>query len=199
MDAFYCLHHIRFELNALEAKERPESKPGIHWAHFYGDGKDGGQPGPPVSDVHEVLNRYAAQEALKYAPEAMHDGIWDLDAVEVYGSNIADLSPNVTQIHDIRWVFQGGSPDFDFISYWNSGFVSNDYANECICANWLAWHVKKDDLAVRYINMAAWAEESQTKTIEFNQPIPVGAQIGYPPFPGVDGCERNTRNWPGCS
>ena len=129
MDAFYCLHHIRFELNALEAKERPESKPGIHWAHFYGDGKDGGQPGPPVSDVHEVLNRYAAQEALKYAPEAMHDGIWDLDAVEVYGSNIADLSPNVTQIHDIRWAFQGGAPDFNFISYWNSGFASNDYAN----------------------------------------------------------------------
>ena len=57
-----------------------------------------------VSDVHEIFNRYAAQEALVYAGFAMHDGIWDLGSVDmVYGSNVADLSPNVTQVHDILW------------------------------------------------------------------------------------------------
>ena len=184
IDAFYCLHHIRLEVNALESKRRPKSKPGIHWSHFYGDGA-GGQPGPPISDVYEILNRYAAREALKYAEEAMHDGIWDFDKVGVYGSNIADLSPNVTQVHDVRWAFGAGTSGDTF---WNSGFLGFDFADECLCANWLAIHLGKNDLATKFEKLASNAGESQKRPIEFDQPYPpVGAKFGFSsPYSG--GC-----------
>jgi hypothetical protein len=196
MDAFYCLHHIRLELNALEAKERPETKPGIHWSHFYGDGS-GGQPGPPVSDVQEIFNRFAAEEALKYAKEAMHDGIWDLKAVEVYGSNVADLSPNVTQVHDIRWSY---GPGVTGDTFWNSGFLGYDYgATECFCANWLSIHLGKANLTMKFEALRSHAAESQYKIIDFDQGTPNGALIGSsPPYFSVGGCKGKKKSWPGC-
>jgi len=197
MDAFYCLHHIRLEINALELKDRPKSKPGIHWSHFYGDGA-GGQNGPPVSDVYEIFNRYAAEEALKYAPEAMHDGIWDLNTVEVYGSNIADLSPNVTRVHDVRWAY---GPGVNGDTFWNSGFLGYDFADECICANWLAIHLGKANLDAKFEQLASHAKESQSKNIEFDQlSPPVGAKLGFSaPYFQVGGCAGKKKPWKGCS
>lgn len=58
-------------------------------------------------DIHEALNRYAISKLLEYAPEAMHGSIWDINAVDVLGSNLADLS-SVTQIHDVHWAFGPG-------------------------------------------------------------------------------------------
>ena len=196
MDAFYCLHHIRLELNALDAKERPETKPGIHWSHFYGDGS-GGQPGPPVSDVQEIFNRVAAEEALKYAKEAMHDGIWDLEAVEVYGSNVADLSPKVMQVHDVRWAY---GPGVNGKTFWNSGFLGFDYgATECLCANWLSIHLGKANLETRFEALKSYAAKSQEKIIDFDQDIPAGALIGSsPPYFRVGGCKGKKKSWPGC-
>lgn len=197
MDAFYCLHHIRLEINALELKDRPKSKPGIHWSHFYGDGA-GGQDGPPVSDVYEVFNRYAAEEALKYAPEAMHDGIWDLNTVEVYGSNIADLSPNVTRVHDVRWAY---GPGVNGDTFWNTGFLGYNFADECICANWLAIHLGKANLDAKFEQLASHAKESQSKNIEFDQlSPPVGAKLGFSsPYFEVGGCADKKKPWKGCS
>ncbi len=197
MDAFYCLQHIRLELNALEAAKetRDETMPGIHWAHFYGDG-DGGQPGPPVSDVHEVLNRFAAEEALKYAADAMVDGHWQLDTVEVYGTNVVDLSPNVTQVHDIRWAYGQGASG---ATYWNSGFIGFDFVNECVCANWLAVHLGKNQLGSKFERMRGFEELSRSKKIEFNRPNPEGSQIGSSaPYFSVGGCMRNKHHWDGC-
>jgi len=197
-DAFYCLHHIRLELNALDAKKRPEGKPGIHWAHFYGDGA-GGQAGVPVSDVHEILNRYAAEEGLKYAKQAMVNETWDLATVHVYGSNIVDLSPNVTQIRDIRWAY---GPGVKGETFWNSGFLGYEFANQdCLCANWLAVHLGKKGISSRFKQLSSIATASQNRNIEFNQPMPRGTKFGHSaPYFKVGGCPKDSdREWPGCA
>jgi hypothetical protein len=138
-----------------------------------------------------------------YAGFAMHDGIWDLGSVDmVYGSNVADLSPNVTQVHDIRWAYAQGSPNSNGDTFWNSGFIGYEFADKCIFANWLAIHLGKTDLDAKFEQLASYEKESQErKSIEFNQPSPPAgisifwswwlqrhAQVGLPMKPSAFTC-----------
>ena len=197
MDSYYCLHHIRLELNGLEQKLH-RHKPGIHWAHFYGDGA-GGQPGIPVSDVHEVFNRFAVGEALKYADKILRSGrTWNITTAEVLGSNIADLSPNVTQIHDIRWAFGPGAHGE---SFWNSGFLNFEHLDDCLCANWLAIHLGKTQLESRVAQATKMEANVIGRHVQFSQPMPTQALIGWDsPYFVVGGCSPEQKyKWPGCS
>lgn len=198
-DAFYCLHHIRLEMNELELRDRPnkDTKPGIHWSHYYGDGA-GGQPGPPISDVHEVYNRHAAIQVAKNGKQFIHDGIWDYEAADVYAADVSDLSPTVTQVHDIRWAYYAAPNQ----TLWNTGFLGIDFATECFCANWLAIHLRKQSLGTKFERLATLAEVSQKKGLRFDKQFPPpGAKFGFaaPYNPSGFCSKKSKRLWPGCA